>query len=456
MSRKTEIFLTIVGDALCFAFAFFIAWKASEINQSVLSLHALVGNLIAIAYWLFLFQTFDLYEIRTRIQLINETFKVIQVIFLGFLIILAAAFVLSIDFINARGFIPSYLIMMGVVIAWRFFWRGLFGEYKKPAREKVLIFQNGDRIDNYKNFNVVEKIKLSSVNPTIPASILDYGGVDGVVIESGGNKPGQILKIISQLAATRFEIYVSPKLYPLVYQYFLVQKVSESPFLKVIFHPLSTWDRFLKRIIDITLAILGLLLFGPVMLFTVLMIKLDSQGPVLYRQKRVGFRGRIFTLLKFRSMVTDAEKHTGPVWARKNDRRITRLGAIMRPLRIDELPQLFNVLEGQMSFIGPRPERPAFVEQLTEGIPLYNLRLNVYPGITGLAQVKHRYDRSIEDVKNKLEYDLEYINNMSLRLDLKIFFKTILTVLKALTRTVNRTRSSARKPIHDTRYTIHD
>src|SRR4030042_1817910 len=243
MSRRTEIILTIIGDAVFLVFAFFIAWKASEINQSLLSFHALLGNFIALVYWLFLFQAFDLYESRTRIQLINETFKVIQVIFLGFLIVLATAYVLGIDFIKARGFIPSYLIMMGIVIAWRFLWRGLFGEYKKPAQEKVLIFQNEDHIDNYGHFSVVEKIKLSSINPTIPASILDYNGVDGIIIESSGNKPEQMLKIISQLAATRFEIFVSPKLYPLVYQYFLVQKVSESPFLKVIFHPLSTWDR---------------------------------------------------------------------------------------------------------------------------------------------------------------------------------------------------------------------
>ncbi len=430
MSRRTELILTIIGDAFFFIFAFFVAWKASEIDQSTVSFHALLGNLIAVIYWLFLFQTFDLYESRTRIQLINETFKVIQVIFLGFLIVLATAFLLGIDFIKARGFIPSYLIMMGVVIAWRFLWRGLFGEYKKPIQEKVIIFQNGDRIDNYSHFSVVEKIKLSSINPTIPASILNYPGVDGVIIESGGNKPEQILKIISQLASTRFEIFVSPKLYPLIYQYFLVQKVSESPFLKIIFHPLSTWDRFLKRIVDIILSIMGLIVFGPIMLFTALMIKLDSHGPILYKQKRVGFRGDTFTLFKFRSMISDAEKHTGPVWARKNDHRITRIGSIMRPLRIDELPQLFNVLDGDMSFIGPRPERPAFVEQLKKKIPLYSLRLSVHPGITGLAQVKHRYDRSIEDVKEKLEHDLEYVNNISLRLDLKIFFKTMLTVLK--------------------------
>jgi len=128
-------------------------------------------------------------------------------------------------------------------------------------------------------------------------------------------------------------------------------------------------------------------------------------------------------------MISDAEKHTGPVWAAQNDKRITRVGRILRPLRLDEWPQLFNVVKGDMSFVGPRPERSHFVERLKKEIPLYNLRLNVHPGVTGLAQVRHNYDRSIEDVKKKLEYDLEYVNKISLRLDTKIFLKTILTVL---------------------------
>jgi lipopolysaccharide/colanic/teichoic acid biosynthesis glycosyltransferase len=166
------------------------------------------------------------------------------------------------------------------------------------------------------------------------------------------------------------------------------------------------------------------------MLIISLLIKIDTKGPVLYTQKRLGVRGKEFTLFKFRSMISEAEKHTGPIWATKNDKRITRIGRVLRPLRLDELPQLFNVLKGDMSFVGPRPERPAFVENLRKSVPLYNLRLNVPPGITGLAQVKHVYDKSIDDVRRKLEYDIQYINNVSISLDLKIFLKTILTVLQ--------------------------
>jgi exopolysaccharide biosynthesis polyprenyl glycosylphosphotransferase len=209
-----------------------------------------------------------------------------------------------------------------------------------------------------------------------------------------------------------------------------VQKIPDSPFLKIIFHPLSTWDQFLKRVVDIVLSLGALFILAPFLTLVALLIRIDSKGPIFYKQKRSGFRGKDFILYKFRSMISDAEKHTGPVWAEKNDQRITRLGRILRPLRIDELPQLLNVLRGDMSFVGPRPERPAFVEQLREIIPLYTLRLTVHPGITGLAQVQHAYDVSVEHVKRKLEYDLRYINNMSLRLDLKIFLKTVLTVLK--------------------------
>jgi len=216
----------------------------------------------------------------------------------------------------------------------------------------------------------------------------------------------------------------------MVYHHFLIQKVADSSLLKIIFHPLSNWDRFLKRLTDLAISGLSLFFLSPLMLMIALFIKIDSRGPVFYRQKRVGFHGRKVNIFKFRSMVTDAEKHTGPVWALKNDNRITRMGNIMRPLRVDEWPQLINVLMGDMSFVGPRPERPHFVARFRKEIPLYGLRLTVNPGITGLAQVRHNYDRDVNDVKKKLEYDLDYINNISLRTDMKIFLKTILTVLK--------------------------
>ncbi len=348
----------------------------------------------------------------------------------GFIIIAGLAYIVNIDFIKADGFVASYVIMLSSILVWRFFWRGLVGEYIKTPREKVLIFQNGDTIDNYNHFNVVKKIKLDRLNPTIPENILNHNGIEGIIIESNGHHTKSILSIISKFAETKFEIFISPKLYPLLSPYFLVQKVSDSPFLKIIFHPLSTWDQFLKRVMDIVIVLISLFVLFPLFLLISLFIKLDTPGPILYSQRRLGFRGRRFLLYKFRSMVSDAEKHTGPVWAMKNDRRITRLGKILRPLRLDELPQLINVLKGDMSFVGPRPERPAFVAHLKKEIPLYALRLNVHPGITGLAQVKHTYDKCVDDVKRKLEYDLQYINNMSLRLDLKIFLKTVLTVLK--------------------------
>jgi exopolysaccharide biosynthesis polyprenyl glycosylphosphotransferase len=180
-----------------------------------------------------------------------------------------------------------------------------------------------------------------------------------------------------------------------------------------------------------TLAFLGLVLALPVMTAVAIAIKLDSRGPVLFRQPRLGQNGSVFILNKFRSMREDAEKDTGPVWAQDRDPRITRIGAILRRTRLDELPQLFNVLVGHMSFIGPRPERPEFVYELQKVIPFYMERLSVKPGITGWAQVRYRYGASVDDALQKLQFDLYYIKNLSLFLDLLILLNTVQVVLFA-------------------------
>ena len=186
-----------------------------------------------------------------------------------------------------------------------------------------------------------------------------------------------------------------------------------------------------KGFLDMSLAFLGLVLALPVMTAVAIAIKLDSRGPVLFRQPRLGQNGSVFILNKFRSMRQDAEKDTGPVWARDRDPRITRIGAFLRQTRLDELPQLFNVLVGHMSFIGPRPERPEFVYELQKVIPFYMERLSVKPGITGWAQVKYRYGASVDDALQKLQYDLYYIKNLSLFLDLLILLNTVQVVLFA-------------------------
>jgi sugar transferase (PEP-CTERM system associated) len=185
---------------------------------------------------------------------------------------------------------------------------------------------------------------------------------------------------------------------------------------------------FLKRFADIVLSSLGLLLASPLMVLAALIIKLESPGPVFYRQERVGERGVPFEVIKFRSMCQDAEKD-GAVWAQKNDSRVTRFGGLIRKVRIDELPQLWNVLKGEMSFVGPRPERPVFVKELARKIPYYSLRHNIKPGVTGWAQVCYPYGASEEDALRKLEYDLYYLKNLSLSIDLWIIFQTVKTVL---------------------------
>ncbi len=185
----------------------------------------------------------------------------------------------------------------------------------------------------------------------------------------------------------------------------------------------------LKRLVDFTAAAVGLVLSLPIWLVVPLAIKLDSPGPVFFRQERVGEGGRRFQVLKFRSMRADAEKHTGPVWAKDRDDRVTRVGRIIRKTRIDEIPQLINVLKGEMSFVGPRPERPFFVEQLAQQIPYYLQRHTVKPGVTGLAQVKYNYGSTVEDAVEKLRYDLYYIKRMGFWMDLSIIFETVKVVL---------------------------
>jgi sugar transferase (PEP-CTERM system associated) len=186
--------------------------------------------------------------------------------------------------------------------------------------------------------------------------------------------------------------------------------------------------RRLKRILDVVCALIGLVLAAPIMLLATVLIRLESKGPILYKQVRAGEFGKLFTILKFRSMRIDAEKH-GAQFAKENDDRVTKVGAFIRKTRIDELPQLWNVLKGEMSMVGPRPERPVFIEQLEQQVPFFRQRLYVKPGVTGHAQVRCKYGASAEDMLEKLEYDLYYIKSYSVLFDLSVMLDTVKVVL---------------------------
>ena len=185
----------------------------------------------------------------------------------------------------------------------------------------------------------------------------------------------------------------------------------------------------LKRAEDLILTAAGLMFLSPLFLVLAVLIRLNSPGPVFYRQERVGEGGKTFTLYKFRSMYLDAESHSGPIWAEDDDSRVTSIGRVMRMFRLDELPQMLNVIKGEMSFVGPRPERSSFVQKLREEIPYYDSRFSVRPGITGWAQVQYQYGGSTEQAREKLRYEIYYIKNMSLILDLIILMKTVKVVL---------------------------
>jgi sugar transferase (PEP-CTERM system associated) len=187
-------------------------------------------------------------------------------------------------------------------------------------------------------------------------------------------------------------------------------------------------QQVLRRIVSITVSFIGLAICLPFIPFIILAVRLSSPGPIFYHQTRVGLRGRLFSVIKFRTMRQDAEEQ-GAVWATRNDPRVTPIGRFMRLTRLDEIPQLWNVLRGEMGFVGPRPERPEFVQWLNSEIPFYELRHLIRPGITGWAQVRYRYCASLEDAKQKLEYDLYYVKHLSLGLDLFIMFETIKTII---------------------------
>ena len=190
-----------------------------------------------------------------------------------------------------------------------------------------------------------------------------------------------------------------------------------------------SWRRVVKRTLDATVSLVGIIVSAPLMALIAIVIKLDSRGPVFFKQTRVGMRGKIFNMYKFRTMQQDAEVKTGPIWAKENDPRITRLGKLLRKTHLDELPQLFNVLRGEMSLVGPRPERPYFVSEFRKIIPHYDRRLYAKPGITGLAQIKRRYDETIADVKKKVRYDVLYIRKMCPVLDFMVLAMTIKAVI---------------------------
>jgi exopolysaccharide biosynthesis polyprenyl glycosylphosphotransferase len=258
--------------------------------------------------------------------------------------------------------------------------------------------------------------------------IIEKKGIQDVLIALESSDHDRLLDIVSHCNSHKVGLKIMPDLYDIISGQARTNQIYGFPLIEIMPQLMPPWEEAMKRAIDVIVSA-GVLLIGfPLWLLIALLIKIDSPGPILYKQDRVGKGGELFNIVKFRSMQHDAEQG-GPRWARKKDPRITRVGLLLRKLHLDEIPQMINILSGHMSLVGPRPERPVFVEKLSREIPMYPRRLTVRPGITGWAQVKHKYDETIDDVKMKVQYDLFYIENISLRMDFKIIFSTFYHML---------------------------
>jgi exopolysaccharide biosynthesis polyprenyl glycosylphosphotransferase len=285
----------------------------------------------------------------------------------------------------------------------------------------------------YKIFGFIkltENIKVKNILGSLKdvSRIIKANEITEVLIALESKEKEKLFDIIKYCAQERVHLKIMPDTYEIVSGLVKTNQLYGVPLIEVMPEIMSHSQKLLKRIIDIFISVSLLVSLMPVLLLVALIIKLSSKGSILYKQIRVGRNGVMFTMYKFRSMFQNAEEY-GPEWAGENDPRITWIGRVIRKIYIDEVPQMINVLKNEMSLVGPRPERPHFVEILKKEIPYYYKRLNIKPGITGWAQIKHKYDSSLDDVKEKLQYDFYYIENMSLKLDLKIIINTILVIV---------------------------
>ncbi len=460
MNRKQEKFLLIATDFITINFAwviyFYIRNESGMFAQFTEPVF-IIPMLVIFFYWFLFFIFFGMYRTWFALSRFDEIFTLVKTTFWGTFILFFAIFIDDSGTGESKGNRFLIFIYWGLMVSFTVVGRLLLRSIQRKliisgiGRKKALIVGYNDRareihdqiishpalgldVVGYvaikdenlgKQYNDIEVVgKVSEIE-----EIIDRLEIKEVILSVSRQNDDLLIEIISRCETKDVRLKIIPDLYEILSGQARTVQLYGFPLIDINPQLMTDWERAAKRIIDIVVSFLMLLFSAPLILATAIAIKLDSDGPVIYKQERSGLNGKVFKVYKFRSMYQDAEKRTGPVWSQKDDPRITKVGRFIRRVRIDELPQIWNVFKGEMSLVGPRPERPFFVEQLAKEIPYYKRRLRVRPGITGWAQVKHKYDESVEDVKTKLQFDLFYIENMSLKTDIKILFRTVFVVL---------------------------
>ncbi|MFQ5651831.1 MAG: undecaprenyl-phosphate glucose phosphotransferase [bacterium] len=463
MRKHLETLLLFTLDFIALNLAFFVwAWLRREMGffaesdfRTLLQL-SFVFNII----WILFFAFFGLYGAWYARSRVDEFISIFKTITIGVLVLFLITFEGERDLSSpprmSRMFMVNYwLLLLLCCTAFRMLFRtlqrGLLSSGIGHRRTLIVgwgqrSWELSDELLRYpalghKIVGFVSEKQLSSPERTAYNNIPLLGNIDEIervvqesraqeiILAMKGNTRKKAMEVMDRCNGYQVNFKIVPDLYDIVMGQARTNQIYGFPLIDIMPKYMPEWERKVKRLMDIVVSGTILIAFAPLWLLTAVAIKLDSSGPVLYKQKRVGLNGKEFLIYKFRSMVENAESQTGPRWAQRQDPRITRVGKLMRKARIDEVPQFINVLKGEMSLIGPRPERPYFVNKFKREIPFYARRLKVKPGITGWAQIKGGYDTSMEHVKTKLQYDLFYLENMSLRMDLKVILNTIYVML---------------------------
>ena len=369
--------------------------------------------------WVIIFYIAGLYDVEKSVHP-AKIFYIVKTMSFG-----AGIAVLMFYFIPAFGITPKTNLLIDAIIASIFLWLWRIAYQKiitKGSKIKIFFFNSSGEISAFAEF--------ISASPQLGYEMADdLASADLIIIPGKEKLPEESAKILYELVMRGKTVIEFYRFYESTTGKIPVSLIGESWFLENVIELDKRKFEQIKRLIDVVLAVLFFIPFALLAPFAALAIKLTSQGSVFYKQKRLGKNGKIFEIIKFRSMAKDAEKD-GAKWAEKGDKRVTAVGKFLRKTRLDELPQILSVLKGDLSFIGPRPERPEFVDELSQKIPYYSMRYIVKPGLSGWAQINFPYGSSVNDSMQKLQYDLYYIKNRSLVLEAIIILKTIMTVLR--------------------------
>jgi exopolysaccharide biosynthesis polyprenyl glycosylphosphotransferase len=462
-TQRKDIYIpliTVIADAVAIEAAFLFSYwlrfyspatSLIPITSSIPPLAAyLESSFVVIPVWLWLFQRRGMFHPRRAIFFSDEFFAVIRLVCIGMVLIMAAAFFY-------RAFSYSRVVFLYLTLSaimFLSFDRFLMMKFEQKwyihgndLKRVVIVGTNTLAHRMYLFISKQQKLGFAVLGyfsmDGAPASEMqqvpllgaiqqtsDYikeHRVDVVLITLTETEHPMLPEFIRDCQGLNVEIMMVPDVLELMTSQVQIKHLNGIPFLAIKTPALTTWNAIVKRTFDILFASLILFFISPLFLFVMILIKLDSRGAVFYLQERVGLDGVLFKVMKFRSMRIDAEQQTGPVWAKKDDPRTTRIGKFLRRFSIDELPQLLNVMNGDMSLVGPRPERPHFVEQFKNEIPKYLERHRVKTGMTGWAQVNGM--RGNASIAERTKYDVYYVENWSLVFDLKIILKTIRAVL---------------------------